>query len=125
MSEMSGFARRLTDLMQARGWDRMRLSKETGIPYHRLSPWFMRPTALPRGDDLDVLCTTFITTNAWLLRGEGASPSETANLLAMYDQMSPGRRQKLLEDARDQARLDEIDRARSAEAARKPDGSTP
>lgn len=50
--EMSDFATRLQQEIDASGIDRKHLSEATGIPYQRMHSWFRRVKSKPRGADL-------------------------------------------------------------------------
>lgn len=82
---MSGFAVRLTAMMDARGMNRRDLERATGIKYHRLNPWFFRENALPNGKDLKALCDYFDVSAAYLLEGTGPAPDRRAELFARID----------------------------------------
>lgn len=71
----SPFALRLEDEMRLKGIaDRAELSRKTGIPYHRLNPWWVRPTAKPNAADLLSLATFFDIEEDYLLNGGERRP---------------------------------------------------
>lgn len=95
----SAFAMRLEAEMSASGIsDRAHLARVTGIPYHRLNPWFIRPSAKPNAGDLLILARTLNVSERYLLDG-----GERSTFNRMEDLIHRARRLS----AEDQRRLEE------------------
>lgn len=68
--EKSAFASRLEHEMAKAGIsDRAELGRMTGIPYHRLNPWFIRPKAKPNAADLLAVARALDVSQDYLLHG--------------------------------------------------------
>jgi hypothetical protein len=72
--EMSKFAMRLQQEIDAKGIDRKTLSRDTEIPYHRIDPWFRRPKSKPRGTDLLIVARYFNVSQDYLMDGGERRP---------------------------------------------------
>lgn len=96
---MSAFAQRLIELMLEKdlGENRSALSEQTGIPYHRLNPWFIRPKAKPNAADLLVLARFFDVTESYLLSGGTRRPFNWSESLARRADRLNSNGQALLE----------------------------
>jgi transcriptional regulator with XRE-family HTH domain len=70
MKKMSEFAQRLQRLMADRdNMTRADLERATGIPYHRINPWFVRETAKPNAQDVQTVAAYFGVAPDYLLHG--------------------------------------------------------
>lgn len=99
--EMSDFAKRLQAEIDARGTDRKAVSRATGIPYHRLDPWFRRLKAKPRSDDLLLVARFFDVDPDYLLKGgERRSFDPASEVLGIHAQLGSAAQRELEEFAR-------------------------
>lgn len=99
--EMSAFAERLQREIDARGTDRKAVSRATGIPYHRLDPWFRRIKAKPRSDDLLVIARFLDVDPDYLLKGGERRPFDPGSeVMGIHAQLESRGRQELEEFAR-------------------------
>ena len=96
--EMSDFAQRLQAEIEAKGIDRKELSRVTAIPYHRIDPWFRRPKAKPRGDDLLVVARFFDVDQDYLLSGGERRPFNLGSIVLDLHQKLDAKSQQELED---------------------------
>ncbi len=96
--EMSGFAKRLQAEIDAKGIDRKVLSKEAGIPYHRIDPWFRRLKAKPRGTDLLVVARYFNVSQDYLWEGGERRPFDPKSSLLAQAQVLDENGLRELED---------------------------
>ncbi|MDH2325985.1 helix-turn-helix transcriptional regulator [Cereibacter sp. SYSU M97828] len=90
--EISPFAQRLEQLMSEKGIDRMGLSRATGIPYHRITPWFRRSTSTPKGTDLLLIANFFQVSEAFLLNGGERGAAPKSSLLEKLSSLDPASR---------------------------------
>lgn len=80
--EKSAFATRLEEEMRRSGIaDRASLARATGIPYHRLNPWFIRPKAKPNASDMLALSQALNVSETYLLHGGERSPRDRLDQL--------------------------------------------
>jgi hypothetical protein len=96
--EMSDFAKRLQQEIDARGIDRKELSRATDIPYHRIDPWFRRVKAKPRGDDLLVVARFLDVDQGYLLSGGTRQPFNPDAVVLRLHQMLDAKSRQELED---------------------------
>lgn len=80
---MTGFALRVSDILAERGMNRADLARLTGIPYHRLNPWFIREAAKPNAADVLSVARHLGVSARYLVNGgdrepfwEGQTPEE-------------------------------------------------
>lgn len=82
--------------MAQRGLTKADLQRLTGIPYHRLNPWFIRDNAKPNATDVEAVAAGLQVPISHLLNG---APIESQGarewLLATYDKLSPSGREQL------------------------------
>lgn len=58
------------------------LSRKADIPYHRINPWFVRPTAKPSGPDLTTVARVMGVSEDWLVNGGRRRPFDARESLA-------------------------------------------
>ncbi|TMV11920.1 hypothetical protein [Arenibacterium halophilum] len=82
--DKSAFVQRLEGEMERAGIEnRKELERASGIAYHRLNPWFVRPAAKPNAADLLTLARLFNVSEEYLLDGGPRRPFQRmAALLA-------------------------------------------
>ncbi|WP_340109760.1 helix-turn-helix transcriptional regulator [Pikeienuella sp. HZG-20] len=79
--EMSGFANRLTALLDKLRMSRADLARATDIPYHRLNRWFVRPDSKPNGPDLLAVSQALGVSEHYLINGGELRPYDVCESL--------------------------------------------
>lgn len=94
--ELSPITLRIKTLMDQRGMNRADLSRATGIPYHRLNPWFIREAAKPNAEDIDKIAAYFGVQVGHLINGEPIEePSAKSWIVSVYDRLPQKEREQL------------------------------
>lgn len=98
--EMNPILKRMQARMDALHWKKADLARQSGIPYHRLNPWFVRNTA-PNGPDLDAVARVLGVTTGHLVAGDPMpEPNAKDSILRYYDGLTEDRRRQLEDFAR-------------------------
>lgn len=94
--EKNPITQRIKALMDERSLTRAELGRATGIPYHRLNPWFVRPAARPNAADIETLASYFGVSTGHILNGDERQSSDAREyILSVYDRLPPKERQQL------------------------------
>lgn len=98
--DVNPILQRIQARMAVLGWTKADLSREAGIPYHRLNPWFVRNTK-PNGPDIDAVARVLGVTTGHLVAGDPVSePTAKDLILGYYDGLTGDRRRQLEDFAR-------------------------
>ncbi len=83
--------------MEAKGMSKASLGRATGIPYHRLNPWFIRDNAKPNAVDIEAVAGALNVHSSFLITGRADEPhDEKSWILAVYESL-PSDKQSQLE----------------------------
>ncbi|MGA0617555.1 hypothetical protein [Paracoccus sp. KR1-242] len=93
---MHPISQRIKALMDERGMTKADLHHATGIPYHRLNPWFIRDNAKPNAEDTELVATALTTQATYLITGEVAPiHDERSWIVSVYDSLPPEKQAQL------------------------------
>lgn len=88
---------RIRALMLERGLNRAELARKTGIPYHRINPWFVRENAKPNGPDIEAVASALGVSVSFLVYGREPDPATARDWISQTYQQLDADRQRQLE----------------------------
>lgn len=89
-------SKRIWTLLQQKQMTRADLARATGIPYHRLNPWFTRDGAKPNGPDLERVASYLGVSVRYLVYGDEPNPASARDWIAdQYQQLDPEKQKQL------------------------------
>jgi len=93
---MHAISERIHALMVKNGLSKADLSRASGIPYHRLNPWFVRDNAKPNAEDIEVIAKIFNVPIEHLLKGTQVENLSARDwILQVYDILPDTQRSQL------------------------------
>lgn len=99
MKNLHPIVARLKEIMSNRGISRADLARMTGIPYHRLNPWFSRDNAKPSGPDLFEVAKSLGVSVSYLADGIVDQPNDKAKIMSLFDSLPAEKQQQLADFA--------------------------
>lgn len=72
------------------------LARASGIPYHRLNPWFIRDNAKPNAEDIEAVATALKVQPSFLISGHADGPADERSwILSIYDNLPTDKQAQL------------------------------